>query len=207
MLRVSYDGKLMFLADASYIKVTRVSDGARVKPIGRHRLDNPQGICVSPDGELLYVADTNKNHVEVFRISDGKHKRTIAIDDSPYRLCISPNGHFLFVSTEHCITVLNIKDGSLEYIGEPGFGNGQFSSPEGICLSQDGNELYVADGRNNRIQVIRVTDGSHIRTIGERGRGGDPGQFAWPRDVCFSHDGSQLYVADFVNGRIQVFQV
>jgi len=195
MLRVSCDGKLVFLADASYVKVTRVSDGARVKSFGRHRLDRPQGVCVSPDGELLYVADTNKNHVEVFRISDGKHKRTIAIDDSPYRLCISPDGQELFVSTEHCITVLHIKDGSLEYIGEPGFGDGQFSSPEGLCLSPDGQKLFVMT--NHRIQVFNVSDGEYLQTL----RLLNP---AKPTDLCLSPDGQEIFATDQNNNCIQV---
>ncbi len=41
--------------------------------------------------------------------------------------------------------------------------------------------LIVADANNHRLQVLRLEDGSHVRSIGSEGSG--PGQFKEPCGV------------------------
>ena len=49
------------------------------------------------------------------------------------------------------IQILDSQDKTLEILGEPGGGPGQFSNPWSIELDSKGN-LYVADALNNRVQ-------------------------------------------------------
>ena len=64
--------------------------------------------------------------------------------------------------------------------------------------------IVVADQGNHRVQVLRLEDGSHVRTIGSRGKG--PGQFDSPSGVAMDGEG-HLIVADSGNERVQVFRL
>jgi sugar lactone lactonase YvrE len=79
--------------------------------------------------------------------------------------------------TNHLVHVLNIQTIDDE--------DAQLS---GICLSPNGDDLYVTDGLYNNVQVLRT------------------GKFITPLGVCVSSDG-ELIVADTWNYRIQVFQI
>ena len=115
----------------------------------------------------------------------------------PVDLCLSPDGRELFVVDDECIQVLNAVDGSyIRTIGSFGEDDGEFNSPSGICLSPDGEELYVADRLNNRVQVLRSSDGSHIRTFDN--------DITSPKKVCLSPDGRELFVAELLS--IQVLR-
>ena len=60
---------------------------------------------MSPSGEWLFVADSEKQRVQVFRASDGAHVRSFGSHGSgdgkfgfSYGNCVSPDGERLFVA-------------------------------------------------------------------------------------------------------------
>ena len=53
------------------------------------------------------------------------------------------------------------------------------------------------------MQVLRYSDGSHVRTIGSKGSGN--GQFNYPWGVSFDGQG-RIVVSDSGNDRIQLLQ-
>jgi hypothetical protein len=61
----------------------------------------------------------------------------------------------------------------------------------------------VTDYDNNRIQVLD-SEGNFIRMIGG-GKGTNPGQLNQPICVCIDDETGYLYVADYSNNRIQIF--
>jgi uncharacterized protein (TIGR03663 family) len=85
-------------------------------------------------------------------------------------------------------------------LGEPGSAPGQFSEPRGLAADPRGN-LYVADTKNNRIQVLD-NEGKFVRSFGSAGSG--DGQLKEPGGVALDSDGS-LIVADTWNHRIARF--
>lgn len=93
---------------------------------------------------------------------------------------------------------------SLSFLGAPGelggFGIGQFPRPSGIAVDA-GNNLYVADTGNNRVQVFNP-DGSFAGQIG--GTGAAVGQVAGPRGVAVDNQ-SNVYVADTGNNSVMKF--
>jgi len=64
--------------------------------------------------------------------------------------------------------------------------------------------VYVADGDN---QLIRVYDskGTLLKSFG--GPGSGPGQLAYPNGLAVDEEKGLVYVADFGNSRIQVFDL
>ncbi|MCK6448445.1 MAG: SMP-30/gluconolactonase/LRE family protein [Planctomycetes bacterium] len=102
----------------------------------------------------------------------------------------------LFVSDAgaHCIV---LADGSR--IGRRGAAPGEFNTPRGICIA--GAKLYVADSRNDRVQVLDF-DGKPLVVIGKRGSAN--GEFLAPLDVAVDARGN-VFVADSDNHRVQKF--
>ncbi len=165
------------------------------------------GMVFSPDGQFLVVSQHPTNSVQVLRASDQLLVRSIglvALKD-PRRVAISPDGTTVFVSDYELHAVLQYRmDGTLvRRIGSKGQAAGQFDQPQGLAVSKAG-ELFVADQKNNRVQVFRLSDGTFLRQIGGA-QGSGKGQFYVPMDVTLSPDETELLVVDFGNDRIQVF--
>lgn len=75
---------------------------------------------------------------------------------------------------------------------------GQFNDPTGIAVN--GDEVFVSDARNGRIQVFDL-NGKFLRSFGKPGE--EPGELGRPMNLAV-RDGA-LYVAEYFNDRIQVF--
>ena len=84
--------------------------------------------------------------------------------------------------------------------GGKGVGQGQFNDPTGIAIA--GNEVFVSDARNGRIQVFGLK-GRFLRSFGKPGDG--PGELSRPMNLTVR--GGALYVAEYFNDRIQVFSL
>lgn len=75
-----------------------------------------------------------------------------------------------------------------------------FDSPADLEVDDAGN-IYIADSRNQRIQVFNP-GGRFVRTIGRKGQG--PGEFMATKSIDFDSEG-RLLVLDNRQRRIQVF--
>jgi predicted membrane-bound mannosyltransferase/DNA-binding beta-propeller fold protein YncE len=84
--------------------------------------------------------------------------------------------------------------------GVAGSAGGEFSQPAGMFAAREGN-LWVADGRNHRIQKFD-REGNFVDAFGRSGTG--PGTFQEPWSVAVDSEGF-IYVADTWNHRIQKF--
>ena len=82
----------------------------------------------------------------------------------------------------------------------PGSGNGEFTYPGGIAIDS-GNNIYVADNQNDRIQKFTST-GAFVQNIGSTGS--NNGQLNKPTGLAVD-DSNNIYVADTENMRIQKF--
>ena len=87
----------------------------------------------------------------------------------------------------------------LRFIGELGPKPGQFHTPKGLACFN--SQLYVADTRNHRVQILEQVTGQVVEVIGEHGE--ERGQFRRPADVAIGADGT-IFVADSGNSRVQV---
>ena len=101
------------------------------------KFDSPSGLAMDSTNDLLYVADTGNNRIQIFKL----------IADTA-----CPSG----TST--------IVDGVcfVEKFGSLGTTDGKFDSPSGLALDTAHNLLYVADTDNSRIQAFVLTSSSQI---------------------------------------------
>lgn len=93
--------------------------------------DEPSGLAFDSTNDLLYVADSDNNRIQVFEI----------VDDTT-----CPSG------TEEIVDGVCF----VEEFGSLGTSDGKFDSPRGLALDTVNDLLYVADSDNDRIQAFSL---------------------------------------------------
>jgi len=102
---------------------------------GDGKFDKPAGLAYDEGNDLLYVADTDNNRIQVFEIVSGN---------------TCPSG------TEEIINGVCF----VEEFGSSGSTDGRFNAPSGLAIDGDNGVLYVADTDNHRIQMLSLPTGS-----------------------------------------------
>ena len=93
---------------------------------GEGEFRSPRGLAFDSANDLLYVADSENNRIQVFDIDNNCPRSDEIIDG----VCF------------------------VKAFGSQGTGNGKFNTPIGIALDSDNEKLYVADSLRHRIQVF-----------------------------------------------------
>ena len=151
-------------------------------------LNSQENILIS-DSRGGWVIETDQGGKLISRIGDVGRPGYICSSDD-YGILVSD-------IRNHCIHILN-HDGLVKrQIGSPGSGKGQLEYPFG--LATDGENILVADGANDRIQVFRY-DGTFVSVIESRG---DP--LDEPRGLAITKDG-YVYVVDRDNHCIKKYK-
>jgi len=165
---------------------------------------------------LLYVPDYWNDRVDVFRLN-GDWVKSIGVAGkgpgdmrAPGGVAVLENGDLLIAGFYNQRIQLLKADGTFirqwGKTGEIGIRAGQFNYPTDVTLAPD-KSIIVADGYNDRIQVFDK-DGNFIRKwggpFGINIYGPFNSWFATVTDVDTDGEG-RIYVADFYNNRVQVF--
>ncbi len=101
--------------------------------------DDPIGLAFDSTSDLLYVADSDNNRIQIFEI----------VDDTT-----CPSG------TEEIVDgVCFVKE-----FGTWGATDGKFDTPMGIALDTTNDILYVADSDNDRIQAFALNSEPTVQT-------------------------------------------
>ncbi|MFB5615101.1 MAG: fibronectin type III domain-containing protein, partial [Candidatus Nitrosomaritimum yanchengensis] len=148
----------------------------------------PSGLALHIDNDILYVADTDNNQIQIIDV-DGNCSGSNKLADN---ICF------------------------VDEFGEVGDNDGEFKSPSGLALDEANDLLYIVDTDNERIQIIDVDgncSGSNELTDDvcfedEFGQAGDDeGEFDVPMALVLDTAGNLLFVADTGNNRIQLFDL
>lgn len=128
----------------------------------------------------------------------------------PVRLAVSADHVWVADQQNDCIALFDLSD--LAHISvDAWYGAGTtgdaLNDPSGLALSNDAQQLFIADTGNHRIVVVSTADWSVLQEIGGTQGSGDT-QFSSPNDVDVWSGGmvapaeAMLYVADTGNHRI-----
>jgi DNA-binding beta-propeller fold protein YncE len=197
-----------------------------------HLLGGPSGIWVDPANNEVYISDGYRNRrVIVFDGATGKYLRhwgaygNVPDDTERFDPKTMVTGALpKQFSTPHGIT--GSKDGKIyvadrrgnriqvfdhagKFLAEKVIAPATLSSGSAFVpvLSPDAAQqwLYVADGTNHKVWILRRSD---LEIVGEFGRGGrQVGQFLRPHGMSIDNQGN-LYVGEATTGRrVQKFSV
>jgi len=198
---LSQNGKL-YIADSGHHRIVQTDDAGKVLFVagsGQPGLKDgslksaqfqfPQGMALSADGKVLFVADTDNHAIRAVNFSEGTVKTiagngkqaafgssggrgTSAALSSPWDLCRVNDILYIAMAGTHQIWTLNLND--LEV--HPFAGSGReartdgdaryaaFAQPSG--LASDGKVLFVADSESSSIRAIDLQDSNHpVKTL------------------------------------------
>ena len=117
-----------------------------------------------------------------------------------YDVTVTCNDEILIVDNGNkCVVVLDNKLNLLKVIGQRR-GNGRLVNPESVAVTD--NVIAVSDSGSHQVKKYSL-QGELLSVIGRKGN--KNGQFNHPRGLTFNNN-KLLYVIDYDNYRIQVFQ-
>ena len=156
----------------------------------------PHCIAVDKIGNVI-VAESGRRCVSIFSQKGEKLQSLVSEQlQNPRGVAVDDDGNTIVMDKDqHCIMKFN-SDGKLITTVRM-----EFKYPIGVAIHPHSKQLYVADQRNNRIQIL-TPDLTFCRKFGSYGN--DNGQLISPTDVAFDSTGN-VYVVDVSKNRIQVF--
>ncbi len=179
---------------------------------------NPYGVAIARDphlGELLYVADSNNNRVQVLRRNGafvaalGTHGG-FGIDgtfNELRRVAVAPDGDVWgadlwgFAAKRWNRTATGWRYAQTIGDREPGSSaTALFNQPNGLDVDGQG-QLLVADRMHHRFATF-TPDGRLVRICGDRGSMSLG--FNWPRDLAVDETTGEVWLADTHQNRLQV---
>ena len=203
--------------------------------------DSAAGIAFQDlrSGDRVIVSDSKGDSISVFDI-DGIFEFTFKLSDldgqsnfdGPTNMVVDDDRLYVSDTLKDRIIILDLKNncssGSEEIqegvcfvdeFGSGGKGEGEFDYPRGLAFDSDNDLLYVADSRNDRIQVFEIVNRNtcpsgtteiidgvcFVEEFGLQGQG--DGRFNTPVGIALDSDNEKLYVADSLNHRVQVFDL
>jgi YVTN family beta-propeller protein len=156
----------------------------------------PYGVAVSPNGQNVYVANTDDFYngtVSVIDTATNKVTATVKIGITPIGIAVSPNGQYVYVTFNGdfpgAVDVINTTTNTV--IGA--IGVGQF--PVGVAVNPDGSNVYVVIGHSNIVSVINMTTNNVTAevSVGEH-----------PYGVAVNPDGTKAYVTNWHDATVSV---
>ena len=140
-----------------------VIDSRSGEVLGRWKSEaHPNEMLLARGGEVLYVANANRNSVSVFETKSGKVIEVIGTaiapnapnGSTPSSLALSPDENVLFVANSNTnnLTLINVKEtGSSTPLGF--IPTGWY--PTSVRVSLDGKNLFVANGKGHTSKANR----------------------------------------------------
>ena len=121
---------------------------------------------------------------------------------APFGIAFNGNGMWAVTDySNHCVWIFDRQDKLTRKFGSNGTGIGKFQKPLGIAFDAH-NHLYVTDHHNHRVQKFD-NNGAYLLQFGTEGSGN--GQLKFPVGIVVHNH--TIYVAEFRNNRISVFQL
>jgi DNA-binding beta-propeller fold protein YncE len=128
-------------------------------------LDRPEGICLSPNGSSLYVAEFGKDRVVEVDVDKDKIIGSVGSEgqgngqlNGPVGIYLSADSEYVLVSEQdnHRISVFKTCDLSfVKHIGSKGNEANQLNSPYGLYCD-DNCTIFVSDYYNNRVTILSL---------------------------------------------------
>ena len=191
------------------------ADGKYVTMVGKEGTQQmqfryPSGVGIHPQNKRVYVADTCNHRIQVLN-SNLTFSTTFGSNGSDdgelcYPLDIafdSAENVYVVDNNNHRIQVFGPNGNFIRCFGKHGIFGGELNYPSAIAIDcHNDNVVYVVDKDNHRISMF-TSEGKYLSSFGEKGCG--LGQFDMPHGIAVAENGT-VYVCDFYNNRVQIFQ-
>lgn len=154
----------------------------------------PEGVAISPDGTRAIVTSESTNMLHLIAIPEHIILHNILVGARPRAATFSADGKTAYATSEIGgeIKKINVETGKI--IRAKPLSDDK-AKPKDILISRDGERLYVAGGRANKIFVLDADSLEIVATI-------PVGKRVW--GLALSRDGKSLYSTDGVDHQVSV---
>lgn len=163
---------------------------------------SPAGLDIDDGRQLLYVVTKENNSLYIVDLKTKKILRKVALGGEGYACLLSPDTKFLYISCWGCgelkifDTQKNIFDASIK----------AGSNPNEICLSKNGNWLFVANANDNSVSVINTRERKVVETLNAALYPNAPSG-STTNGLALSEDEKTLFIANADNNCLAVFDI
>ncbi len=160
------------------------------------------GITIDKKGERLYAVTRENNSLYVIDAASKKVISKQALDGEAYTCLLSPDDKTLFISCWGCDHVVIFDTQTLKITGSIRVGD----NPNDLCLTKDGQYLFVANANDNNVSVIDTRKNIVIEILNSSlYPDAPPGSTT--NSVALSKDEKILFIANADNNCIALFDV
>ena len=199
-LSVEINGQTIPIAIDVYPDPKQLLRSKRIIPEAPKTFKKPLGIAFNSRRELL-VCEENGDQVSVYSVLEKSVKRSFGGKEmvKPRGVAVDKDNN-VYVTSKNKLQKFSSRFDLLQTVGgdEAEDQAGKFDVPSGLSIF--GNEVFVCDRQNNRIQIFNL-DLDFVRTVSDPS--GQPKLFKWPCDVKFDSNGL-MYVAEYDSRLVQV---
>lgn len=162
--------------------------------------DEPIKLCDQVVMQPAAIAPCDNTTVWVFE-NDARVLVKVRLEDSKRIATANTGGRSIAVAGDALLVLQESCDRGTMCVAVLSAETGDFKREFGLCgdaadelhgassLAVHGHLVYVADQFNQRVQVFRHTDGTHVRSIGRSGQA--PPWDTWGRDDDHIHEGAR----------------
>jgi YVTN family beta-propeller protein len=163
---------------------------------------SPTGIAIDDKKQLLYVVTKENNSLYVVNLHDKNILRQLPLTSEGYTCLLSPDKKELYISSWGDQKIMVYNTDTNGFTDSVSVGN----HPNDLCLSGNGQYLFVANASDNSVSVIDIKKRKVLETLNAalypESRVGST-----TNGVALSTDEKTLFVADADNNCIAVFDV
>lgn len=184
------------------------------------QLHYPEGLCASPDGTKVWVADTLNHRVSIWaRDGAGWAPETTfgSLGEGPEHfsqpedVVVSADGKTAWVADSFNGRIAVWRESAgvwtpLTQFGSAGNGPGQLNSPSGLAVSEDEKTVWVADWGNHRISIWTFESGEWQPSERFGSQGSRPNELFQPTAIAVSANGKRAWVSDSGNSRVLIWE-
>jgi YVTN family beta-propeller protein len=163
---------------------------------------SPTGIDLDDVSKTLYVVTKENNSLYVISLKDKKIKHQFPLGAEAYTCLLSPDKRSLYVSLWGGDKVLIYDPVQNKLKGQIAVGD----NPNEMCLSKNGEFLFVANANDNSVSVIDTKQQKVLETL-DAALHPDAPSGSTSNGVSLNYDEKTLYIANADNNCLAVFDV
>lgn len=190
-IAMAHDGSTIWITEHTAGLIAEIAHNKvqRTAAIGK----GPDGIALSKDGHVLYVAIGYENALAVVDADSLEVKKKIAVGAFPIGVRVSPDGRFAAVACEGDGSLWIVDTGTLAtrtvQVG---------SMPYYVAIDARSSTVFTGDFGSSTVSVVDVATASRIATIPVGTN---------PVGIALSFDGRTLFTANWGNSTVSEISV
>ncbi len=163
---------------------------------------SPAGLAIDDGKKTLYVVTKDNNRLYVTDLVTKKVRDTFDLPAEAYTCLLSPDKKTLYISCWGCNKVILFDTKQNALAGEINVGD----HPNELCLSKNGDRLFVANANDNSVSVINTKTKKVAETLTASLYPNAPSG-STTNGLALSADYKTLYIANADNNCLAVFDV